>query len=308
MRAQVIAVAIAGALLAVPSSLTQEQSCTASVLVSVFDETSSLPIEGLVRENFHAKVHGQELPILSVSRAPAQRRVVFVIDRSGSMTSATESGYIKRILDDAISAIPNSGSIAFLAFSGQFSKQVDFAQGRPPGHTISDLLRWEPTGKGNKLRTPLWDNIDAALHMLNPPWEGDVIVVISDGNDNMSKLSEGDIRKELLASGVPLFAVILARPHAATPEERTAPALLRDLADATGGLTAVGDPQPIHPGVLIRLLALQYELRVGAPYLEKPEKWKIEVTPANPAEKTRLVYPRYLPPCEAKPWRQVPTY
>jgi hypothetical protein len=176
---------------------------------------------------------------------------------------------------------------------------------------MTEIVKWEPEGNGQKKRTALWDNLDAASRMLIPNKPGDLIVVVSDGGDNMSTVHEEKVQKELLSADVSLIAMIVASPFSAIPEEGDSLGALLELVKATGGtvrvagLTVLGkDPEvivPVRPGELIAQLAHQYELEVDEPLIEKPEKWQLSVGPLESGRTVQPFYRRYLLPCRATP-------
>jgi len=316
MRYRCLASAFAIALFGIQGALAQSSSCTVSALVTVVDRHSYLPIDGLAAKEFMAKFQGSEVAIHSVSRAPSPRRFVFVIDRSASMVArhdetprgAYDPAYLSSaILDDSFKAIPRSDSVALLVFAGVFSDEAPFSDPPTAALKMHELLKWSASGKGNKHRTPLWDNIDAALRMFGTPREGDAIIVVSDGGDNLSKLRQSDLQKRLLAAGVPVLAMKLSDPFAATPEELMGSGEFIELAKNTGGSAifigqALSSPDTdvvlhVRPGQLIRLLAHQYRLELEIPALPKPEKWHLELASSDPHRGALILYPRVLPSC-----------
>jgi len=252
----------------------QSQPCTMRTLVTVVDKASTLPVDGLNEKNFQAKFKGHRLPIRSVMPAPAQRRIVFVLDLSASMArlysfhtnrslldidrslamnglpGGLSPGYpfyhlVNLVLRDAIPAIPKSASVAFQVFAGKHSAHSEFAAPDAAFEKLAELPNWNVVVQGDNLNTALWDNIDTALRMLNPPRLGDVIAVVSDGVDNLSKLQEGSLRKEVLEAGVKVVVIMPRDPDfdlLVRPEDRAAMQDLLDLAKVTGGVAAVIGP------------------------------------------------------------------
>ncbi|HEU5350963.1 MAG TPA: vWA domain-containing protein [Terracidiphilus sp.] len=289
-----------------------QQMCSSTFLVTAMNQKTNQPLDGLSSSNFHAKVKGREAVIRAVAPAPQHRRIVFVLDRSGSMTGALNDPQIgrydpnaleERTLEDALRGIPKDDAVAFLAFAGKFSSKTEFVTPDAARQRSLAMMRWKPTGAGQKNRTALWDNLDSALRMLTPHAPGDTIIVLSDGGENSSKLSKRKVRKELLSSGVEVLAMVIANPIAATPEERGGPIALFDLAKETGGVSrATGYGMagmgavllPVLPEELVRLLSHQYEVSVAAPCAEKPESLRMEVGPLGAGVRARLFYPQSL--------------
>ena len=65
--------------------------------------------------------------------------------------------------------------------------------------------------------------------------ERKALLVVSDGGDNRSRYTEGEVRAQVRESDVEIYSIGIFDPYAATPEERTGPQLLNDLCEETGG-------------------------------------------------------------------------
>ncbi len=295
---------------------TAQRSCRSIVFVTALDQNTNQPIEGLTASDFHPRFRDRELPISAVSSPPLGRRIVLVLDRSGSMTYASHrppignydpNSLMKLALGDTLPAIPSGDSVAFLAFAGKYSSHTEFMQPTAALEKMPEMLKWKPEGEGNKTRTALWDNLDSAMRMLIPYKPGDLIVVFSDGGDNLSSLPEGKLRDELQYANVPIMAMIVPLPMSAPPPERDGMLMLLDLVKTTGGVARIAgspgariDPDvvlPVRPDQLIRLLARQYELEIDAPWVGRPERWQLGVGPLESGKKARLFYRRNLLPC-----------
>jgi len=144
--------------------------------------------------------------------------------------------------------------------------------------------------------------------MLNVPASGDTIVVISDGGDDMSKLSRSQLEDKLLAADVQVFAIAVTSNSWQTPEEAAGPPNLAELAETTGGAFVIVDKplnrpdpkghSPIRASQMLSLLTHQYDLTVEMP-VHRPEKWQLTLNAANAGKEIRLLYPQVLYPCAA---------
>jgi len=285
------------------------------VLVTALDQKTNESIDGLTAGDLRAKFKGHEVPILSSGPAPTNRRFVFVLDRSGSITRTTSSWgkpyhpdqLARQALDEAVAEIPKSDMVAFLAFTGPSFTRTEFMDPASARAKVPQILAWEPNTQKQGLRTPLWDNIDAALRMLSPQEPGDAIVVETDGEDNSSKLQTDQIRSKLLEAHTPILAILLTNPYAPRPEGGADPAVFLELAKEVGGAVApIGTAwrsfgfridAPLHPNRLISQLSYQYDLTLEHSPTQKPERWDLSARSKQTAAGLNLLYPHYLPAC-----------
>lgn len=295
----------------------QQPPCRSSVLVTALDEKSNEAIDGLTASSFQASLKSGKISIDSLAPPPIVRRFVFVVDRSSSIIRPVagfdappydSSLVINQALKETISEMPDIDQVAFLVFNGRSSTRTEFMHPESALAEIPGILKWEPPAQEQQPTTPLWDNIDSALRMLNPRKKGDVIVVVSDGGNDMSRLSRPRIQDELLRGGVPLLAILVAKSSfMPVPETKAGASDFAELAEATGGAIAPMpkalqailplDAPQLSPARLISLLGHQYELVVDVPPLQKPVKWQLDFKSMEIRKKTRLFYPRYLSPC-----------
>jgi Ca-activated chloride channel family protein len=85
-------------------------------------------------------------------------------------------------------------------------------------------------------RTALLDAIYFGLaKMKDAHHERKALLVVSDGGDNRSRYTEGEVRAEVREADVEIYSIGIFDPYAPTPEERTGPQLLDDISSATGG-------------------------------------------------------------------------
>jgi Ca-activated chloride channel family protein len=61
------------------------------------------------------------------------------------------------------------------------------------------------------------------------------LLIISDGGDNRSRYSEGELRRVVRESDIQIYSIGIFDAYAQTEEERTGPGLLTDICELTGG-------------------------------------------------------------------------
>jgi hypothetical protein len=223
---------IASTLLAQSS---QSHSRSSSLLVNVIDRKGDA-VRKLAKDSFRVKVNGQLAEIRDVSYSLAPRRMVALLDMSGSM--AGESGDKRwRITSDAVEDLlkdsPADVPIALMTFSENVHDTFDFSQSRA---SISAWLGRGVTKQGDSRvhgRTAIFDAILAAKQLLGTIQPGDSIYLITDAGDNSSHIHGRAVRKLLVDSQIRLFVFLLSEP---SPGDMNAGSdSLKEIARATGG-------------------------------------------------------------------------
>jgi Ca-activated chloride channel family protein len=204
---------------------------TSLVLVPVHASTKiGAPITDLTEANFRVFEDGAEQKVTYFAKQDAPVSVGLVFDSSGSMTHK-----IRRSAEAAAAFFKtaNAGDEFFLIEFGERPKlMMPFTP--DPDEIYRKLVQSKPFG-----RTSLIDAIHLALvHMKNARNARKAIVILSDGGDNRSRLTRGEIKSALLESDVQMYAMgVFDRDELAkhTAEEKNGPRLLDDLAAPTGG-------------------------------------------------------------------------
>lgn len=205
---------------------------TRSLLVNVLDRNSNA-VRDLTKDSFRAKVNGRPAAVVEASYSLAPRRIVVLLDMSGSMGGETEKNkkwqISREATEDLLSETPADVRVALLTFSSQVHDVFDFSQSRS---SMAAWLKDEPRRRAEiKGTTALYDTVIAATKLLEPTRPGDAIYVITDGGDNSSHISEAGTRKLLLLSRIRLFVFLFAEqsPFGSGPYD------VMQLARDTGG-------------------------------------------------------------------------
>jgi Ca-activated chloride channel family protein len=194
--------------------------------VSVLDRRAGF-VPGLPREAFIVKENGRPQPMAFFENDDTPVTVGLVIDSSGSMQTRRDA------VIAAGMAFASSSHPADELFTINFNEKV--WPGLPPGRAFtSDMseLRDALGRSGARGQTALFDGIAAALrHLAQGQKSRKVLVVVSDGGDNASRTTFADVLDRALRTDVVIYTIGL---H--DPDNRDAkPAILRELADVTGG-------------------------------------------------------------------------
>lgn len=157
----------------------------------------------LQASDLRGKVNDKPMQILTATEPSTPRRVVLVLDASGSMWSKWE-----RAVEFAVGIVresPESTEFATVIFSKNEIGKVEFGKTKP--EFVSELMGFQsvkPYGQ-MALRDAIWQ----AMRMLEPDVEGDTIVVVSDSVDDHSKVTLRQLREATWLGGIRIFFVQL---------------------------------------------------------------------------------------------------
>jgi len=252
------------------------------VPVSVTDPMNRL-VTGLEKENFLLSDNGQpqEIKHFSSEDAPISLGVIF--DVSGSMSNKIDKSR-DAVVEFFRTANPQD-EFFLITFSEKPELLADFTQ------SIEDiqsrLVYAQPKG-----RTALLDAIYLGMtRMRKARYEKKALLIISDGGDNHSRYTEGEIKSMVKEADVQIYGIGLYDRDFKTPEEREGPELLSQVTEVTGGRTfAIGSPNELA----------DVATKIG---IELRNQYVLGYRPTNPARdgkwrkiKVKLNPPKGLPP------------
>ncbi len=187
-------------------------------------------VTNLKKENFRVLEDGVEQTITHFSSEDAPVSIGLLFDASGSMRNK-----IRKSAEAAAAffRIANAEDEFFLIeFNERPHLTVPFT--RNAEIIYQHILKTRALG-----RTSLLDAIHMALtQMKSATHLRKAIVIVSDGGDNRSRYTEGEIRTAMREADVQVFAMGIFDPDdqpKRTPEEKNGPKLLADLAEESGG-------------------------------------------------------------------------
>jgi hypothetical protein len=185
-------------------------------------------------DDLEVSVDGRRTRIVSLSLNSSPRRVIMMVDASGSMHPSPQRsgwGIALRTADFAFDSVPSNASVALLTFSDRIRGESDGFQDRQQiGKSFPDLAKREPRGS-----TALFDSVDQALSLFEAPRLGDAIYLVTDGVDDKSKVSLKKLVEKSVTHGVRIFVFLIPLERFLTEEERLGPSLMEELAESTGG-------------------------------------------------------------------------
>ncbi|MFZ0661224.1 MAG: VWA domain-containing protein [Acidobacteriaceae bacterium] len=184
-------------------------------------------VTGLEKNNF--AIYDNKVPqtITSFSTEDAPVSIGIIFDMSGSMADK-----ILRARDSILEFLKTSNpkdQYFVIAFNDRPKLIEDFTSS-----TEKIEARLANVKAGH--RTALLDAIYYGLNkMKQAEYPRKALLVVSDGGDNRSRYTEGEVREEVRESDVQIYSIGIFDPDAPTMEERLGPLLLNDISDETGG-------------------------------------------------------------------------
>ncbi len=199
------------------------------VPVSVCDPMNR-PVTGLEKEHFKILDDKVEQTITHFAMDDEPLAVGLVFDISGSMSNKLRRS---RAAAAAFFRTANPEDEFFLV---EFNDQPKLVV--PLTRSYEDIQN-QLTFAQSKGRTALLDAIFLALHeMKNTKMQRKALLIVSDGGDNCSRYTEGEVRNRVRESDVLIYAMGIFEPDSSrgrSPEEAGGPGLLSDICEQTGG-------------------------------------------------------------------------
>ena len=246
------------------------------VPVTVTDPMNRL-VTGLEQDDFQIFENGGRQKIATFASEDAPVSIGIIFDLSGSMSSklirARES-----ILQFIKTANPQD-EFFVIGFNDRPELIEDFT------NSVEDIQARLATVRSGH-RTALLDAIYYGLNkMKDARHERKALLVVSDGGDNRSRYTEGELRAQVREADVEIYSIGIFDPYAATPEERTGPQLLDDVSEETGGrllrVDDIADMGDIAEKISTELRN-QYVIGFKPKDLTRDGKWRKVKVKVNP--------------------------
>jgi uncharacterized protein with von Willebrand factor type A (vWA) domain len=164
-------------------------------------------VSNLDSSSFQAILRHRPVKILSAAWEEQPRRVLILLDASGSMSKTAERALALDGADQLLAQMPPKTQIGLAVFSETITQTVSLTTDRQALHEkLKDVTgRRYPCPKG-KCQTALLDAVFESLTNFETPQEGNVLYVISDGGENASHRTWRVVEDAVLAAGVRVFA------------------------------------------------------------------------------------------------------
>jgi Ca-activated chloride channel homolog len=271
-----------GALRARPGERIRVDVNLVLVPVTVTDPLNRL-VTGLDKEDFFVYDNNNLQKIKTFSCDDAPVSIGIIMDLSGSM-----SNKVVRARDSIVEFMKTANpqdEFFVIGFNDRpeliedFTGSVEDIQARlmsiHPGH-----------------RTALLDAIYFGMSkMKQAKYDRKALLVVSDGGDNRSRYTEGEVRSQVREADVQIYSIGIFDPYAATTEEKLGPGLLQEISEETGGrLFKVDDLADMADMAIKISIELRNEYVIGYNPIDAKHdgKWR--------KLKVKLVPPQGLPP------------
>ena len=230
-------------------------------------------VTGLQKHNFQLSEEKKAQEIRNFSNEDAPISIGIILDTSGSMDTKMERAR-EAVAEFCQTANPQD-EFFLITFSdtpnmtGGFTSNVQDIQNK--------LAYVAPKGS-----TSLLDAVYLGIQTMKGATQPrKALLVISDGGDNHSRYTEGEIKSAVQEADVTLFSIGIYDQHFQTAEERLGPELMSDLAEATGGIAFTLDNPNDLPAVANQIgheLREQYVLAYHPENTQRDGRWhKIKI-------------------------------
>jgi Ca-activated chloride channel homolog len=240
-------------------------------------------VTGLERENFEVFDNntGQIIKSFSTEDAPVTIGIVF--DLSGSMASKFLRA--RKALSEFLRTSNPQDEFFVVGFNDRPAVIVDYTSDVEDVEARMVMLKPEN-------RTALIDAVYLGINKLRQgKYDRKALLIVSDGGDNRSRYTEGELRRVVRESDVQIYSIGIFDMYAPTTEEQLGPILLTDMCDMTGGrmfrVSDVGDMGDIATRISAELRN-EYVIGYRPSDMKQDGNWR--------KLKIRLVPPPGLPP------------
>jgi len=184
-------------------------------------------VTGLERENFQVYDNNVNQTIKSFSTQDAPVTIGIIFDLSGSMTSKFQRA--RKALSEFLRTSNPQDEFFVVGFNDRPAVIVDYTS--EVDDVEARMVMLKPQN-----RTALIDAIYLGVNKLKEAkYDRKALLIISDGGDNRSRYTEGELRRVVRESDVQIYSIGIFDQYAPTTEEQLGPILLTDICDMTGG-------------------------------------------------------------------------
>jgi Ca-activated chloride channel family protein len=196
------------------------------VPLTVTDPMNRL-VTGLEKDNFQVFDNnaGQTIKYFSSEDAPLTIGIIF--DLSGSMSSKFVRA--RKALTEFLRTSNPQDEFFVVGFNDRPAVIVDYTS--DPDDVEARMVMLKPEN-----RTALIDAVYLGIdHLRQAKYDRKALLIISDGGDNRSRYTEGELRRVVREADVQIYSIGIFDSYAPTQEEVLGPQLLKEICEMTGG-------------------------------------------------------------------------
>lgn len=210
-----------------------EECAPPAIVLNALDRDGGVA-SGLRPSDLSIEVGGKPIPINSITLDRDPRRILLMLDTSGSMSAHSTRnawGTTLATASFAVEAIPDSSTAALAIFAREVHRESpDFESRDAVAQRVLNLKVREPYGA-----TALYRSLERALDDSTELRFGDIIYLVTDGGNNEGNATRSDAARKLIARGIRVFVFLVESDQPLTPEESAGQAEIQGLAESTGG-------------------------------------------------------------------------
>jgi Ca-activated chloride channel family protein len=238
------------------------------------------PIKGLPRDSLTASDGGKTSEVVSVSDADSPASVLFLVDSSTSAFGTSAGGLRARrvaALKESVAAFIAGGnpSNEYSVIGFDKHQRILLEGSGDAGEVLGALERVAPSGP--RAQTALYDALQPSLDVLAArPARKRVLVLISDGEDNVSKHTFAEAMRAVKGSDVIVYAVGVPTLDEHSPLVIEARRIIDELTRTSGGFVVYPENGAGMKDALTRVAAElrgQYEVSVSTVSRAKGDGW-----------------------------------
>ncbi len=249
-------------------------------------------VMGLTSQNFRLYEDGVEQSVTYFAADDAPVSIGILFDSSGSMHNKMAKSL--EAVSEFLKTTNRQDELFLIDFNERPKLTVPFT---------TDTEEVYRTATRTKVfgRTSLYDAVHMSLlEMKHAKYDRKALVVFSDGGDNRSRYSFGEIKSDLLESNVQLYTIGILEPEAKqqklSPEEKNGPAVLAQLSEESGGrffpVTDMNELPSVSSSLGVELRN-QYLLGYSPAELVRDGKYhkvRVDLLPPSGVTKPRVFY------------------
>jgi hypothetical protein len=299
----------------------QENACSNYLVPFVLRNSQGEIVHHVSAKDLDIKLNGKIVPLDAIHREDRPRRIVILLDASGSMRGfGKEVPWRQAVASADMLATLAEGRarLALLIFNERVIEEIDFG---PDNSAVNKRLGELEVDREFEKRavhgtTRLYDALTRAVQLLPHPTSADTLYLATDGGENSSHTGRSEIENRIGSSGLRVFVSLSESASALRrrqPEDLGSPFAIDAPRESGGGLMIVSQSElklgfDVHRKLgLLEALRLFFEAVFENAVLQlsplslSPEKVSLQVSLSQSSREVlrgaQFFYPRQLSIC-----------